>query len=430
MDLADAAGADDGDIEHEGVSRFLLSLRPGPAGVTGGARRRTLQKSNGRPNRRVPLTIASIRARVHRCPIATPVVTSFGVMRDRPMLLVRAEDAAGAVGWGEIWCNFPSVGAEHRARLVDRVLAPMIEGGRFADPAACFAQLSARTAILALQSGEPGPIAQAIAGIDIALWDLTARRAETPLWRMLGGSDPSVTPYASGLNPTAPERLAAIKRDEGFRAFKLKLGFGADRDQANLLALRAELGEAATLMADVNQGWTEEQASREAPALRPHNLRWLEEPLRADIPWPVWRRLAGHAALPLAAGENVAGEAGFAAAIASGALAVVQPDIGKWGGFSGCLPVARAVVAAGLTYCPHWLGGSIGLLASAHLLAAVDPGGRSGGMLEVDANPNPLRSLTAGPLATIKEGRATLTEQPGLGAPPDETGLRCYIVPH
>ena len=71
---------------------------------------------------------------------------------------------------------------------------------------------------------------------------------------------------------------------------------------------------------------------------------------------------------PLAAGENIAGEAAFAVAINSGALGVVQPDLGKWGGFSGGVPVARRIVERGRLFCPHWLGGGIGLLASAHLL--------------------------------------------------------------
>jgi len=58
--------------------------------------------------------LRSLRAFVYRCPIDTPVVTSFGTMRERPMVLVRAEDLDGTVGWGEAWCNFPAVGAEHR----------------------------------------------------------------------------------------------------------------------------------------------------------------------------------------------------------------------------------------------------------------------------------------------------------------------------
>lgn len=373
------------------------------------------------------ITLRTLGAQLYRCPVETPVVTSFGVMHDRPMLLVRAEADDGAVGWGEAWCNFPAFGAEHRARIIDRILAPLATGRPFADPPAAFAALTEATAVIALQSGEHGPFAQCIAGVDIALWDLAAVRAGQPLWRLVGGASPAVPVYASGLNPDRPGRLAAACQAAGFRAFKLKLGFGPGRDQANLAELRDTLGEGAALMADVNQGWTLHEAQAAIPWLLPFRLDWLEEPLRADRPWAEWQALAG-AGIPLAAGENLAGEA-FAGAIASGALAVLQPDAAKWGGISATLPLVRRIVAARLRYCPHWLGGGIGLLASAHLLAAAaGQDERAAGLLEVDANPNPLRTLTCGPLGHVHDGCAVLSDEPGLGPAPDEAALRPYRV--
>jgi L-alanine-DL-glutamate epimerase-like enolase superfamily enzyme len=369
--------------------------------------------------------IRRLAAHALRWPVETPVRTSFGVMHDRPMLLVELEAADGLRGWGEEWCNFPGVGAEHRANLLASVFAPLLEGAAPREPAAWFAELTARTAVLALQSGEPGPIAQCIAGIDIALWDLAARRAGEPLWRFLGGTDAQVGVYASGLNPDAPEKLAAARRSEGFTAFKLKVGFGPERDLANLHALRAELGDGARLMVDANQAWDLPQALAMSASFAPFHLDWLEEPLRADAPWQDWQSLAASSPVPLAAGENVAGDAAFDSAIASRSLAVVQPDMAKWGGFSGCLPVARRIRAAKLRCCPHYLGGGVGLLASAHLLAAA--GGD--GILEVDANPNPLRTAACGALARIHDGRARLGEEPGLGIDPDVAALRALCAP-
>ena len=173
------------------------------------------RESQGRP----PPAIARVEAHVLRWPVRVPVRTSFGVMHDRPAVLVRVEDAEGAVGWGEAWCNFPSCGAEHRARLIETVLAPLVVGRAFADPQAAWREMTARTAVLAIQSGEPGPIAQAIAGVDIALHDLAARRAGVPLWRQLraarGGDDSTraVPVYASGINPDRPgDAVAALRR--------------------------------------------------------------------------------------------------------------------------------------------------------------------------------------------------------------------------
>jgi D-galactarolactone cycloisomerase len=368
--------------------------------------------------------IADVRAFVFRAPVAVPVRTSFGTMHDRPMVLVRVEDNEGAVGWGEVWCNFPTCGAEHRAQVVTLLLKDMLIGKPAHDAVALFADLTAATRVVMLQSGEPGPFAQCIAGIDIALWDLTARRKGMALWRLLGGADPAIRVYASGLNPDQPERLAARKRAEGYTAFKLKIGFGAGRDAANLRALYGELGSDTTLMVDANQAWDLATAIDQVRGLAEFRLAWLEEPLTADTGWEQWRTLRSQAPIPLAAGENVAGDAAFDAAMASGALAVVQPDLAKWGGISRGLPLARRIRAAGLRYCPHYLGGGIGLLASAHLLAAA--GGD--GLLEIDANDNPLRTLLMGPLQRIAGGACRLGKEPGLGVVPDLGALGPFEV--
>lgn len=368
--------------------------------------------------------IADVRAFVFRAPVAVPVRTSFGTMHNRPMVLVRVEDSEGAVGWGEVWCNFPTCGAEHRARVVVLLLKDMLVGKPAHDPAALFADLSTATRVVMLQSGEPGPFAQCIAGLDTALWDLTARRKGVALWRLLGGASPAIGVYASGLNPDQPERLAARKRAEGYTAFKLKIGFGAARDAANLHALYSELGSDTTLMVDANQAWDPATAVSHARALATFRLAWLEEPMAADAGWEQWQALRDQVPIPLAAGENVAGDAAFDAAMASGALAVVQPDLAKWGGISRGLPLARRIRAAGLRYCPHFLGGGIGLLASAHLLAAA--GGD--GLLEIDANDNPLRTLLMGPLQRVAGGACRLDEEPGLGVVPDLDALRPFEV--
>jgi L-alanine-DL-glutamate epimerase-like enolase superfamily enzyme len=366
-----------------------------------------------------PIRPAKVEAFVFRCPIATPVRTSFGTMHDRPAVFVRVEDHDGAVGWGETWCNFPSCGAEHRALLLETVMAPLLTSRGFESAAQAFEWLTARTAVLAIQAGEPGPMAQVIAGIDLALWDLCARRAGQPLWRYLGGTDQTVEVYASGINPDRPQDTAAARLAEGYRAFKLKIGFGEARDLANLTAMRELLGPGLPLMVDANQGWDLHEASVMVQRLGEFGLGWLEEPLRADRPWSEWRQLAGLTDIPLAGGENLAGPAAFDRALARSPIAVLQPDLAKWGGISGCWPVISRARDAGLRYCPHYLGGGIGLMASAHVLAAA--GGE--GMLEVDANPNPLRTVLSPRLSRIDRGRCALGEEPGIGVVPDLAAL-------
>jgi L-alanine-DL-glutamate epimerase-like enolase superfamily enzyme len=362
-----------------------------------------------------PVRPVKAEAFVFRCRISTPVRTSFGTMHDRPAVFVRVEDADGAVGWGEVWCNFPSCGAEHRARLVETVAAPLLTSRAYASPAEAFASLTQRTAVLAIQSGEHGPLAQVIAGIDLALWDLCARRAGQPLWRYLRGTTDAIPVYASGINPDAPRDVVAARCAEGHRAFKLKVGFGETRDVENVASLRDFIGADRALMVDANQAWDVDEAERMARRLEDFDLRWLEEPLRADRPWCEWDRVARAAALPLAAGENLVGEAAFEEALTASPVSVIQPDLAKWGGLSACWPVIRRARELGIVYCPHFLGGGIGLMASAHVLAAA--GGD--GMLEIDANPNPLRTLLSPRLARPDEGRCVLGDAPGIGVEPD-----------
>lgn len=370
-------------------------------------------------------TLEALEVAVYRAPLERPVLTSFGRMTDRPAVVIRAVDRDGVVGFGEVWCNFPQCGAEHRARLVTTALSPLVLERTWSSPEDLFQELSDGLHKLALQAGEPGPIAQAIAGVDTAVWDLVAKRANQPLWRLLGGKgDGRLPAYASGINPKEASEQALKAKADGYRAFKLKIGFGRERDLANSKALRNALGEDVDLMVDANQAWDLDEAIAMSNLLAPFRPLWLEEPLPADSSFEAWNTLAKASPIPLAAGENFRGEAAFAEAIASGAFAVIQPDLAKWGGLSAGLPLVRQIDAAGLRYCPHFLGGGIGLVASAHLLAAT--GGD--GVLEIDSNPNPLREGLAQPFPGLDDGHLVLSEQPGLGVEPG-LSVNEFLVP-
>lgn len=301
-------------------------------------------------------------------------------------------------------------------------VAPLALKQPWVSPAECFEALNNALRILAIQSGEPGPIAQLLAGLDIAMWDLHAKRENQPLWRLLGGKSNRVAVYASGLNPTRPEILASEKAAEGHHAFKLKVGFGAERDVTNLSNLRRSLGDEVTLMVDANQAWTLDEAVEMSKLLSPLNPIWLEEPIAANEPLERWRTLAGRSPIPLAAGENLR-DMDFDRYLASGALKVIQPDVAKWGGFSRCTALAAQAEAADAWLCPHWLGAGVGLAATLQLKAAV--GGP--GYAEVDANPNPLRDLLGGVLA-LENGVMTVSDGPGLGITPNLDEAERYLI--
>lgn len=369
--------------------------------------------------------ISRIETFLFRALIRTPVKTAFGEMKDRPALLLRVEDEDGAFGWGEVWCNFPAFGAEHRARLIESVLAPYILQRSFKGQV--FDELTKITHPLALQTGEIGPFSQAISGLDIALWDLAARRAGVPLYALLGGRKNKAIPlYASGINPDgALDTVERCRKDE-FSAFKLKVGFDSDRDFKNIKAIVSGLWPGEVFMIDANQAWDLETAQSMISKISNFPIAWLEEPLAADRPSEEWAELARFSLLPLSAGENICDRETFQDMITSGSIAVIQPDVCKWGGLTGCRWVASKALNAGRRYCPHFLGGGIGLIVSAHLLAAT--GGD--GLLEVDINPNPLREGLAQPFPKVSKGELTLSDGPGLGVEPNMDIVRKFLVEH
>ena len=367
------------------------------------------------------IRLARLEAYAFRVPIANPIKVAFGTFRDRPMVLVRAIEQDGSEGWGEVWCNWPAVTAEHRARLAADIGQRLV-GRDVQGPAQAFEQLAREMEVLALQTGESGPIAAAIAGIDIALWDLAARRDGVALNRYLGGEAKTHVPvYVTGINPDQPEQFALARQAEGHRAFKLKVGFEMGRDLANLQAMREALGPEALITCDANQAWSLAEARRFVRETRGLDLNWLEEPMRVDAPAADWLTLARESTIPLAGGENLQGLQ-FDDAIALGALQVIQPDVTKWGGITGNLRVARAAVTEGRRYCPHYFSGGLALLASLHVLAAA--GGR--GLLEFDAHPNPNREAIVGDLLPVRDGAVPVPSAPGLGPEPELAALARY----
>ncbi len=377
-----------------------------------------------------PHDIAPVRIEIfhYKAAISEPIVTSFGSIPARNAVLVRVEDADGAFGWGEIWANFPPCGAETKVRLLETLIVPTVLGKSWPSPAAALVDLTQRMRRNVIQSGEPGPFASCIAGLEVAFSDLAARKAGIPVWRALGRAttpEPLMA-YASNLNPKGAPEYVAMCRERGYRAFKMKVAFDLTSDLANVREICAGLQSGERFMIDANQGWDLATARPAVEAFSHFPLDWIEEAIPADDPPEHWAELAMLSRVPLAGGENLIGFQAFDAAITAGHLGVIQPDICKWGGISGCVAVARRAVAAGRRYCPHWLNSGLGLHAAAHVLAAV--GG--GGMLEHDAMENPLQAVLAEPFPPLVQGRFALTDAPGLGVLPNVAEAKAFLVHH
>ena len=336
--------------------------------------------------------------------IPLPVALSdstHGTIKGFELVTVRVRDAGGAEGVGYTY----TVGAGGAAvqALVARELAPLL-AGRDADLIASHWQAM----WWALHyGGRDGAQALAISAVDIALWDLRARRQGAPLWRVLGGFDPKVPCYAGGIDLDFPLDALLRQTDEnlarGFRAIKMKVGRPSLSDDVERVrAMRRHLGPDFTLMVDANMRWSVDEAIRAARALVELHPVWLEEPIIPDDV-PGHARIVREGGLPIAAGENLHTLYEFRQLIAAGGVTFPEPDVTNCGGVTAFMKVCHLAEAFNLPVTSH---GAHDL--TVHLLAAAP--NRS----YLEAHGFGLDRFIAQPLR-IKDGLASAPDRLGHG---------------
>ena len=336
--------------------------------------------------------------------IPLPVALSdstHGTIKGFELVTVRVRDAEGAEGVGYTY----TVGAGGAAvqALVARELAPLL-AGRDADLIASHWQAM----WWALHyGGRGGAQALAISAVDIALWDLRARRQGAPLWRVLGGFDPKVPCYAGGIDLDFPLDALLRQTDEnlarGFRAIKMKVGRARlSEDVERVAAMRQHLGDGFPLMVDANMKWSVDEAIRAARALVELHPVWLEEPIIPDDV-PGHARIVREGGLPIAAGENLHTLYEFRQLIAAGGVTFPEPDVTNCGGVTAFMKVCHLAEAFNLPVTSH---GAHDL--TVHLLAAAP--NRS----YLEAHGFGLDRFIAQPLR-IKDGLAIAPDRLGHG---------------
>jgi L-alanine-DL-glutamate epimerase-like enolase superfamily enzyme len=269
------------------------------------------------------------------------------------------------------------------------------------------------------KAGHAGPVFGTIGALDTALWDIKARAAGEPLWRMLGGRDRTVPAYASGLDiGLTDEELAslyAVYAKRGLRAAKLKGGLDVERDLRRLVLVRDVLTEAAhglrpSLMLDANECWTRKQAVRHVREIeRTVDLTWIEEPVRR---WDAGGLAAVSRGVDasVATGENLTGLEQFRPLIAAGAVDIVQ-TAAVWG-ITHFLRVSALAHAHDLPVSP------IGTTPLGLLHAATSVPNHIASELQ-DLHPPVGVSLDL----SVEDGAFVLGDQPGLGVVIDEAAV-------
>jgi len=354
--------------------------------------------------------IDSLESGFYRVPLTHVLTDSMhGVMRDFELVTVRVRDADGAEGMGYTFTVGRNGGAIHD---ILRREIPEIVAGQDANR---IEFLWNRLWWGLHYGGRGGPTVLAISAFDMALWDLKAKRASLPLWKLLGGFDPRVPCYAGGIDlELSPDEL--IRQTEGnlakgFRAIKMKVGREKlSEDVEKVAAMREHLGAEFPLMVDANMKWSVDEAVRAARAFRPYDLTWLEEPISPDD-------VAGHArvvrdgGLPIAAGENLRTIWDFRHLIASGGVTYPEPDVTNCGGVTAFMKIAHLAEAFNLPVTSH---GAHDI--TAHLLAAAP--NRS----YLEAHGFGLDRYIAEPLK-LEDGFALAPDRPGHGIEFDWKGL-------
>jgi L-alanine-DL-glutamate epimerase-like enolase superfamily enzyme len=333
------------------------------------------------------LTVSRVRSALR-----TPFAAGHGTVAERELLLVCLEAIDGGLGYGEAapLQSYDGVSlADVSAALED--CRPVLESYPDATP---IADVLARCA-------EATVLPQAIAAVDLALWDLAGRRVRQPAYRLLGARRPVSVPVnwtiaADDRSGAAHE--AAQARAAGFQTVKVKVGIGDDGGR--LAAVRAFAGPQMAIRIDANGVWEPAEAAATLRVLEPVGIELCEEPV-AGV--EAIRALWTEAEIPLALDES----ADDPEALVSPAADLICLKIARCGGIAGTVEMATRARAAGYdVYLASTLDGPLGIAAALHAAAVIGPG-RACGLATL--------GLFADREAPLNVVAGTMTAPPGDG---------------
>jgi len=376
------------------------------------------------------MKITDVRAHVLEANLSQPFSYSRAWYASRTALIVEIVTDQGLIGWGE--CYGP---ARINAAVVEALRSLLI--GQ--DPMRSewlWQEIYSRFR----DHGQKGSIIQGLSGIDIALWDLKGKLLQQPVHRLMGGPiRTAVDAYATGLyrrETGTPEAYLAEEalsyRDQGFKAVKLKVGYGVDEDTRVTRAVRDAIGPGVGLMIDANHAYDAVAAIRLGRQVEALDIGWFEEPVPPED-------IEGHRAvkvavsIPIASGECEFTRFGFRELLTTRAVDIVQPDTCSGGGLSECKKIADMAATYGVRYVPHVWGTGVALAAALHLLAVlpsctppslhpVEP------MLEFDRTEHPIRQALLTIPIEHQGGRVAVPEGVGLGIDIDRGALHRFRI--
>lgn len=332
-------------------------------------------------------------------------------------VLVRITTKAGVVGWGE---TYGIVSPRATMAIIDDLLADFVIGSDPFDAAATHDRLYD---LMRVRGYTGGYYLDALAVIDIALWDIAAQIAGQPLCKLLGGARRETVPaYVSGLpRPTRGARadMAAEWQDKGFSAFKFASPVADEGVVAEIATLRARLGPGARIACDMHWAQTAAGAKALIRAMEPHGLWFAEAPVDPEDIDGLADVAAG-VATPVAAGEEWRTAYDAQARIARRAVAILQPEMGHKG-VTEFMRIATLAQVHHLEVIPHATIG-IGIFLAASLHASAAAAGVTAHEFQHSIIVPNARYLDG--VITCTNGHYVLPEGAGLGVRPSPDALR------
>jgi L-alanine-DL-glutamate epimerase-like enolase superfamily enzyme len=348
-------------------------------------------------------------------------------------IVVEIETDEGLVGIGETDLNAWIARAcieSPGTHTMDRGLKAMLLGRDPTDPAALWEELYVGSAM----TGRRGALINAIGALDIALWDIAGQAAGVPTWELLGpAAHRELTPYAS-LQPEVSSFDAYLEsmvawarqaREIGFTAAKLEATFSGPYAHKGLegpdewvhevvRAVRAAAGPEMTLMVDVQYAFDSvERALRTAEAIAPYDVFFLETPLWVDD-LDGYAELRRRSPVRIAQGEWLTTRHEFARLLERECVDVAQPDIGRVGGLTEAMRVARMAAERELLVVPHAWKTGISVAVAAQL-ATVVPEMPFFEFLPAELCESRLRKELVSEALSFQDGRLALPTGKGLG---------------
>jgi L-alanine-DL-glutamate epimerase-like enolase superfamily enzyme len=261
-----------------------------------------------------------------------------------------------------------------------------------------------------------GIIMEAIAGIDIAVWDVRSQALGVPMYKAMGAVRDSVRGYGSGGWAPGEEAEAELGgyAAKGFSAVKMRVvgqdGFSVENTVTRVAAARRGIGPDVELMVDAHGSLDVASAIKVADAIEEYEIAWFEEPVSPDDH-------AGHArvrnstSIPIATGEREFTRFDFQSLLDHEAADIVQPDVARAGGITEIRRIAALASARGVKVAPHAWGSGVLFAASIHLAMALP----NTHILEVSQGYMPMMNELFEEEYDIRDGRVYPPEGPGLG---------------